>query len=454
VTFATSIDFPRLSPLKEGAVVDATTPRDGEGVPSNAKRDRPLEGILKSGGSKRCRAASFDVSTGPSVAAGSSPSRLHRRVDSCNGGGGASSSFFTPPSAFRPGEYPGGAIDDDDANTHPLIPQPSLYRSSLSEHHPNGDKAVGPTMIPRRLMTDLILTLNASFPDYDFGDAQVSDFCTLSTAEAMRRINERLAEFAATTDEGSDFLPKFWNTLDDVLLDGLRDCEVYSYAPRGSSGDDPLEFLTMSMANENGGAGGIAAAAAGDAAADGSFLRGPRGQTVTFDPVGDGGGAIVSGDIILNDGRDAHYMLDRIPPAGIVESHPHVTLWSMNYLFVSHNRKRIVLFACVQTMRTPRGNDDDDSEAEYGEYAENDIVFDEARREEEGKRYVHTSSGTDNKSSGKSTPIGDESVMSVMVDDTDFEEGSVDDDGEVDRGEYDFDTGTMEISIGVPSQIA
>jgi hypothetical protein len=41
-----------------------------------------------------------------------------------------------------------------------------------------------------------------------------------------------------------------------------------------------------------------------------------------------------------------------------------------------------------------------------------------------------------------------------MVDDTDFEEGSVDDDGEVDRGEYDFDTGTMEISIGVPSQIA
>jgi len=453
VTFATSIDFPRLSPLEEGAVVDATTtPRDGEGVPSNAKRDRPLGGILKSS-SKRCRAASFDVSTGPSVAAGPPPSRLHRRVDSSNGGGGTSSFFPPPPSAFYPGEYPEGTIDDDDANTHPLIPQPSLYRSSLSEYHPNGDKAVGPTMIPRRLMTDLILTLNASFPDYDFGDAQVSDFCTLSTAEAMRRINERLGEFAATTDEGSDFLPRFWNTLDDVLLDGLRDCEVYSYAPKGSSGDDPLEFLTMSMASENGGAGGIAAAAAaGDAAVDGSFLRGPRGQTVMFDPVGDGGGAIVSGDIILNDGLD-DYMLN--PPAGIVKSHPHVTLWSMNYLFVSHNRKRIVLFACVQTMRTPQGNEDDDSEAEYGEYAENDIVFDEARREGEEEGYVHTSSsGTDNKSSGKSTPIGDESVMSVMVDDTDFEEGSVDDDGEVDRGEYDFDTGTMEISIGVPSQIA
>jgi hypothetical protein len=167
-----------------------------------------------------------------------------------------------------------------------------------------------------------------------------------------------------------------------------------------------------------------------------------------FNPIG-GGGAIASGDIILNDGRDTS-MLDHIPPAGIVESPPHVTLWSMNYLFVSHNRKRIVLFACVQTMRTPQGNDDDDSEAEYGEYAENDIVFDEARREEE-KRDVSTSNGMEK--SGKSTPIGDESV-SVMVDDTDFEEGSVDVDGDVDRGEYDFDTGTMGISIGVPSQIA
>jgi len=168
-----------------------------------------------------------------------------------------------------------------------------------------------------------------------------------------------------------------------------------------------------------------------------------------FDPIGDGG-AIVSRDIILNDGLDTS-VLNHIPPAGIVESHPHFTLWSMNYLFVSHNRKRIVLFACVQTMHTPRGNENDNSEAEYGKYAKNDIVFDDARHEEENS-HVHTSSGTDNKS-GKSTPIGDESVMSVMVDDTDFEEGSVDDDGEVDPGEYDFDTGAMEISIGVPSQI-
>ena len=62
----------------------------------------------------------------------------------------------------------------------------------------------------------------------------------------MRRINEKLGEFAATTDEGRDFLPRFWNSLDDLLF-GLKDCEVYSYAPKGGE-DDPLEFLTMSMA--------------------------------------------------------------------------------------------------------------------------------------------------------------------------------------------------------------
>ena len=74
VTFATSFAPPRLSSLAGGAV--AATSRDGGGVPSNAKRDRPLGGIVKSG-SKQCRAASFDVSTGPSVVA-PSPSRLHR----------------------------------------------------------------------------------------------------------------------------------------------------------------------------------------------------------------------------------------------------------------------------------------------------------------------------------------------------------------------------------------
>jgi len=44
--------------------------------------------------------------------------------------------------------------------------------------------------------------------------------------------------------------------------------------------------------------------------------------------------------------------------------------------------------------------------------------------------------------------------MSYMVEDTDFEDGSVDVDGDVDRGECDFDTGTLGISVNIPSQVA
>ena len=54
---------------------------------------------------------------------------------------------------------------------------------------------------------------------------------------------------------------------------------------------------------------------------------------------------------------------------------------------------------------------------------------------------------------GFSSPTGDES-MSYMVEDTDFEDGSVDVDGDVDRGERDFDTGTLGISVNIPSQVA
>ena len=134
----------------------------------SAKRP-PLEGILKPP-NKRGRATSFDVSTGPS-----SPLVSERR-------GRIVSS---------------GNHDEIDTSVHPLMPQPSLYQSSFAQIRPSSL----PTVAPRRLVTDLILTLNASFPDYDFGDARPGDFCTLSVSEAMRRINENMSEFVSTTGE-------------------------------------------------------------------------------------------------------------------------------------------------------------------------------------------------------------------------------------------------------------
>ena len=461
VTFSTSVS-PRLvydKSTNTSAMMESTSNQEAPLTPldedketissQHAKRNLPLESILKEPSSnKRCRATSFDISTGPSPIARRSYHHSESSSSLLAGstwGTSAANGHF-PLSAV----HPNASAFDEDYNTHPLIPQPSLYQSSFSEHgHHN--KNIGPTMVPRRLMTDLILTLNASFPDYDFSDASTNDFCTLSTNEAMRRINEKMSEFAATTDEGRDFLPRLWNSLDDILFHGLKDCEVYSYSPNGSTGeDDPLEFLTTSMANEN--------QIVGDQNSQisvASAVGQQKQPSVIFSP--SGGGRIVSEDpvsmIRSSDGIDTSMMMtidsSQIIPT-IDSSPPHVTLWSMNYFFVSRNKKRIVLVACVETMRTPQGDDEDVSDGYDDEYGENDVVFDEARRdvqlEEEDKANGYPSI---NEKADFSSPSADGESVSVMVEEyTDFD--GVDEDGDVEQDQSEFDTGTM----SAPSQVA
>lgn len=149
----------------------------------------------------------------------------------------------------------------------------------------------------QRLMTDLILTLNASFPDYDFSNIRPSHFSRMpSTPLVFNRVNEKLAELAASMPEGANFLSHLWNAIDDVI--NLKDCEVYSYVPLSKDDDcDPLSFITQTL-----------------------------------------------------DGVDGS-----------------LPLWTMNYFFVNKKLQRIVLFTCVQTMRTEAEEirvDDDDSYAD------------------------------------------------------------------------------------------
>jgi len=323
--------------------VTTGTPDDKSGM-STVKRN--LEGILKSPSSKRCRAKSCsDVSTGPS------PYASHLSA------GGRLSSLLSS-SATSSWAY--------ECNTQPLIPQPSLYQSSVGDRRPDF------TTAPRRLVTDLILTLNASFPDYDFSAATVSEFRTLSVPSAVRSVNSNLGEFVSTTDPGVNFLPRLWSSVDDVLGGGLRDASCYTYSPATGGDDDPLEFLTVSMADD---------------ADDISYQETAR---------------------ILN-GLDTTRQLTVPSANGSIAGrvgearHPaRVTLWSMNYFFVSRDKKRIVLLACVEATRTPRGSADSaDGEGYDDEYAENDVVFDEARQEnhaswdEEGQPLSQTPEKTD-----------------------------------------------------------
>ena len=168
VTFGANSDMTSITPIPE---LTCTNEHNGGQA---AKRALPLEGILKpASGNKRWRATSFDISTGPSSY--ELEGRRGRLISN-------------------------GNHDEVDNHVHPLMPQPSLYQSTIADISGKASSLL-PTMAPRRLVTDLILTLNASFPDYDFSEAKPSDFCTLSVPEAMRRINENMSEFVSTTGE-------------------------------------------------------------------------------------------------------------------------------------------------------------------------------------------------------------------------------------------------------------
>lgn len=222
-------------------------------------------------------------------------------------------------------------------------------------------------------------------------------------------------------DKGQNFMPRFWEALDDLLF-GLKDAEVYSYAPQSGGGDDdPLGFLTQTLA------GGT------DGTPSGGCLLFPTEDT-------------------LLDGLDTansdlpHRILTS--PVTRSEDTAQVTLWAMNYFFVSRNKKRIILFACVQTMRSPQGGEDYEEDGDEYQYGENDLVFDEARRgkSEEEKEMGYAYSLTDIISRGDDSNMADDGEYGVDVD--------VDEDediGDEDQKETEFDTGALNCSVHPPS---
>jgi hypothetical protein len=109
----------------------------------------------------------------------------------------------------------------------------------------------------RRLMTDLILTLNMSFPDYDFSTAAPSDFRTVSLQDAMLDVYSQLSPFLCQANHGNEadlltnapisssisvdgkhgrsspplssgeslLLADLWNALDTLM--NLKECDIY-----------------------------------------------------------------------------------------------------------------------------------------------------------------------------------------------------------------------------------
>jgi len=79
----------------------------------------------------------------------------------------------------------------------------------------------------RKLLIDLISTLNASFPDHDFSALRPEQFCREPSADLVARAtNRHLAELA---DQQAGVLDELWAAVDDAV--SLRDCDVFSYVP-------------------------------------------------------------------------------------------------------------------------------------------------------------------------------------------------------------------------------
>jgi len=76
----------------------------------------------------------------------------------------------------------------------------------------------------RRLMTDLILTLNASFPDYDFSNVKPSQFQKLNLHAVRKQIYEHLSELASFKPQ-KDWLVELWMAVNEVI--DLRETQIF-----------------------------------------------------------------------------------------------------------------------------------------------------------------------------------------------------------------------------------
>jgi hypothetical protein len=80
------------------------------------------------------------------------------------------------------------------------------------------------SQLPGSLFIDLVQTLNASLgPDYSFSGLKPEDFTILSVGDAVRDVNEHLAELTA---ERSTFLSDLWKEI-DTAIGGINKCECF-----------------------------------------------------------------------------------------------------------------------------------------------------------------------------------------------------------------------------------
>lgn len=271
----------------------------------------------------------------------------------------------------------------------------------------------------RRLLTDLILTLNQAFPDYDFAASTVNDFHLLPSLDAaVARINERLSEVAATVvvnnqqnnergssstnnnyyaqppHQQSNLLPQLWAAVDNM---------IQLQPPREQQQQQQVQIYEYVASD------------------DCSFPQ--------RDPDGD--------DV----------------------------LWSFHYLFVNKQLKRILLFTCTETIDNNRNrgrgvgvnNTGGDSllpvvDDDYEDY---DVIDDDVRRQRKFSRRESDTSArslTSRAAEGESEGVAPTTPMETIDDDDDDGAyGDDNDDSSSSSHSVDFDLDPADaVSGGIP----
>jgi len=104
------------------------------------------------------------------------------------------------------------------------------YKAELSTSPASENSSLGPLSesSSRRLLIDLISTMNASFPDHDFSSLRPEQFLKVPSATTvMASVNTHLAELSETYN--SSFLEDLWMSIEGVVR--IWECDIYSYVP-------------------------------------------------------------------------------------------------------------------------------------------------------------------------------------------------------------------------------
>jgi hypothetical protein len=226
----------------------------------------------------------------------------------------------------------------------------------------------------RRLMTDLILTLNNSFPDYDFEEVSPNDFVKVPLHEVVRNVQSLLVSdstsaAAPSPEIASQQPPGEPRTQQDR---DREESNVDSSQDDASSArsEDPMFVMDDSGTVSTG------ASARGDTY---GFVAGAKNLLLAelwsaLD------GVVQLGDCDVYQWTSAPEGLLSEDDDGDEGGEDVVTVWSFYYLFVNKNLKRIVFFCCSETLANRlaprrRGDEADPSASSYmADVADDDDV--------------------------------------------------------------------------------